>query len=106
MSFIPLMIASQCFALSAAMIESNVVFLNSALTPICAAIAVPMSMSEPTAFVPWYDSSGGYVMSLQKTILPADLIAGGGVTPAAAALTSMSAARHCDGSSERAVKPH
>ena len=36
-----------------------------------AATAVPMSMSEPTAFVPWYDSSGGYVMSLQKTIFPA-----------------------------------
>ena len=90
----PLMTASHFFAFSAAMMESKVVFLNVALTPICAATAPPMSMSEPTGLVEpvGIDSSGGYVASVQKTIFPADLIAGGGVTAAAATATTASAA--------------
>ena len=57
----PLMIASHFFVVSAGMIESNVVFLNLALTPISFATPVPMSMSEPIGLFPAAnDSSGGY----------------------------------------------
>src|SRR4051812_382064 len=87
----PLMMASHFFVFSATMIESKLVFLNAALTPICAATAFPMSMSEPTKVEPWSDSSGGYVASVQKTILPAALIAGGGATDAAATAAAMPA---------------
>src|SRR5437868_15223393 len=91
----PLMTASHFFAFSAAMMESNVVFLKLALTPIWAATAEAMSMSEPIGFVEpvGIDSSGGYVASVQKTICPADLIAGGGVTEAAATAAGVSAPR-------------
>src|SRR5579885_3645057 len=86
------MIAPHFLAFSAAMIESNVVFWKTALTPICAATWVAMSMSEPTNFVPCSDSSGGYVASVQKTILPADLIVGGGFVIAAATAATAPAA--------------
>src|SRR5438270_1848709 len=91
----PLMTASHFFAFSAAMMESNVVFLKLALTPICAATAEAMSMSEPIGLVEpvGIDSSGGYVASVQKVICPADLIAGGGVTEAAATPARASAPR-------------
>src|SRR5579885_1429159 len=89
----PLMTASHFFAVSAAMMPSKPVFLNDALTPIWAATALAMSMSEPTGVVDpvGIDSSGGYVASVQKTIFPADLIAGGGVTAAAATAAKTSA---------------
>src|SRR5579862_2418992 len=91
----PLMTASHFFAVSAAMMPSKPVFLNCAFTPICAATPLAMSMSEPTGFVEpvGIDSSGGYVASVQKTIFPADLIAGGGVTAAAAAAANTRATR-------------
>ena len=65
------------------------------MTPISFATALAMSMSEPTGVVALEDSSGGYVMSLQQTIWPADLMLGGGVTAlwaAAAPATATSAA--------------
>src|SRR5436305_3952874 len=91
----PLITASHFFAFSAAMMESKVVFLKVALTPIWAATAEPMSMSDPTGLVEpvGIDSSGGYVASVQKTICPADLIAGGGATEAAATPARASAPR-------------
>src|SRR5262249_49858146 len=60
-----------------------------------------MSMSEPTNVVPWSDSSGGYVASVQKTIFPADLIAGGGATAAAAVATPTASAAASPASSAR-----
>src|SRR5919197_6374045 len=72
------MIASHFFERSAGMIPSNPVLSKRALTPIRLAMSLPMSMSEPTGFEPWYDSSGGYVMSLQKTSWPALLMLAGG----------------------------
>ena len=41
------------------MMQSKVVFLNWAFTPISFAISVPKSMSEPTVFEPLKYSSGG-----------------------------------------------
>src|ERR1700688_925982 len=89
------MTASHFLAFSAAMMESKVVFLKLALTPISPPPAVPMSISEPIGFVEpvGIDSSGGYVASVQNTIWPADLIAGGGVTEAAATPARASAPR-------------
>src|ERR1051326_6456013 len=87
------MIASHFLARSAAMIESKVVFLNWACTPICFATAVPISMSDPIGFDPWKYSSGGDVMSLQKTILPALAMLGGAWTEAPKAVETQSAAR-------------
>jgi hypothetical protein len=46
------MTASHFFAWSAAMIPSKPVLVNFAVLPSCLAIALPMSMSEPDAFVP------------------------------------------------------
>ena len=58
------------------MIPSKPVLSKRALTPIRLAMSLPMSMSEPSGVVvpALYDSSGGYVMSLQKTRVPALLI--------------------------------
>ena len=55
----PLMTASHFFVSSAGMIESNVVFLNSAFTPISFAISAPKSMSEPTIVEPWSTPRAG-----------------------------------------------
>ncbi len=55
----PLMITSHFLARSAAMMASKPVFWNFAVRPRRLATSVPMSMSEPTSFVPWKNSSGG-----------------------------------------------
>src|SRR5712691_6079585 len=75
----PEMMASHFLASSAAMIPSKPVLSNRAFTPMRRAMSVPMSMSEPSGVVVpgLYDSSGGYVMSLQKTSAPALLIEAG-----------------------------
>ena len=41
------------------MMPSKPVFWNFAVIPRRLATSVPMSMSEPTSFVPWKNSSGG-----------------------------------------------
>src|ERR1700747_1806594 len=90
----PLMTASHFFAFNAAMMESKVVFLNVALTPICAATLVPMSMSEPTGLVEpvGSDSSGGHDARVKKRTSPAAWTGGGGVpAPAAPAATASAA---------------
>ena len=51
-SFMPEMIASHFLPSSAGMMPSNPVFWKLAFTPICAASASPISMSDPTGVVP------------------------------------------------------
>src|SRR5262245_15551299 len=77
------------------MIPSKPTFLHWAPAPMRFATATPMSMSEPTGFEPWRDSSGGYVGSVQKTIVPALATPCSGATapPAATAPTSAAATR-------------
>src|SRR4029453_16350263 len=75
------MMRSHFFASSAAMMPSKPVLSKRALTPILSAMYLPMSMSEPSGVVVpgLYDSSGGYVMSLQKTSVPELLTPAGAV---------------------------